>query len=491
MRLFRPSLFVVPAVLIAAMFLSVATSVSQYLLLDEYEKEEEEAVDPKAQTSEAPTIPSSVARKIKARQLDDFKGIVKVTFDVQGNYSDDFLVGRHTSVIDNRAGALAAETVQIVQGNQTNEVLDFVSASGAYYFMAISKRKISGNEIRLVKDENYTSLPVVITPDEVYYHVRDINSRSFDARKVSLTWQKIARTGLVYRVYRGTRRLDQYEKVKSAVKVGEVTDSGDYIDAGIEIPGIYYYAVTASETRGPERMYPFPDHNYTMLGVKVSGADVNENALFRIHTITAALHEKGVHVKWTYTGSIGGRFYRIFRAKTSLTTSRDVLEDMIISDVDITKKNFTDPMPEAGENYYGILPYGYTEEHTPLVRGMNITDNPVVIEKAKQEKLGKKEEPKVLDKKEKVQEDYGDVESVLHRTFFRGKYDRCVKELQNILPGTDNETDKAKAMLFIGRSYLEMGKYRKALDTLLLEEVNRHFPKESRFWRAQALRKIK
>lgn len=483
MRLFRPSFYLLFTVLVTGIIFTITPGVSQYLLLDEFEKEE---VDSKVDSGEAPAIPNSVARKITARQLDDFKGIVRITYEVQGNYSDDFLVGRGTSVIDNRAAALAAETVHISLGNQTNEVLDFVSASGAFYYMSLSKRRIAGNDIRLVKDENFTSLPVVITPDEVYYHVCDINSKTYDTQKVIINWQKIPRSGLIYRIYRGTRRLDQYEKVKSAVKVGEVSDGGEYTDAGIEIPGIYYYAVTAAEARGPERMYPFPDHNYTMLGVKVSGADVNENALFRIRTITAAPHAKGVLVKWSYSGTIGGRFYRIFRSKAALATSRDVIEEMIISDVDITKKSFTDPMPDPGENFYGILPYGYAEEHTPLVRGVNITDIPVMIEKAK---LDTNKSPKTV-RREKIPENYGDVDSVLHRTFFRGRFDRCVKELQNILPETDNETEKAKAMLFIGRSYLEMGKYRKALDTLLLEEVNRHFPKESRFWRAQALRKI-
>ncbi len=486
MRLTRTS----PAPLVAMIFISLLASLSplssQYLLLDEYDSQKEE-IDTKENGGE---VPFSVARKIKAQQLEGMKGVIRITFEVHGNYSDDFLVGRSTSMIDSKTASLAAETVQIVKSAQTNEVLDFVGASGAFYYTALSKRRIAGDNILLVKDENFTSLPVVITPEEVYYHVRDITAKTLDMRKVVVTWQKLPKTGLIYRVYRAARRLDQHEKLSGAVRILEAPDLAEYTDAGIEIPGTYFYAVVAMEPSRQERMYPFPGHNYTVEGVYVNGTGVSESALYKVRSIDASTENKGVRVNWTYTGTLGGRFYRIFRTTQIPGAAEEIPEEMFISDSDITKKSFFDPLPQAGDLYYGILPYGYLEEKTPLVRGINIIERAVKVETSRKEAeqdKAKKSDPALPDDAGKG----SDVDAVLHRTFFRGKFNRCVKELQNIIPAVDNDTDKARAKLFIARSYIEMGKYRKALDYLLLEDVTRHYPKESRFWQSQALRKIR
>jgi hypothetical protein len=88
-----------------------------------------------------------------------------------------------------------------------------------------------------------------------------------------------------------------------------------------------------------------------------------------------------------------------------------------------------------------------------------------------------------------LQEDSVDV--ILRRTFFKGKYGAAVKELQNIASRSDNKMEVSKASLFIARSYIEMGNYKKALEVLISSDVKKYFPKDMNFWEEFVLMRIK
>ena len=115
-----------------------------------------------------------------------------------------------------------------------------------------------------------------------------------------------------------------------------------------------------------------------------------------------------------------------------------------------------------------------------LVPGVNITRDPVII----------KEEIKKKAIKIDIAEP-DDIDRILRRTFFRGKYRNAIKELHNLIKHTDNEMVTAKAKLFIGRSNIELGEYRKALDYLFVSEVKKYFPKQATFWQEFALTRLK
>jgi hypothetical protein len=113
------------------------------------------------------------------------------------------------------------------------------------------------------------------------------------------------------------------------------------------------------------------------------------------------------------------------------------------------------------------------------------------------EKKAEQEAPKPLEKKkaavkkpERGPSQLDDVDIVLRRTFFKGLFRESVKELQGIVASSGDAREASKARLFIARSYIEMGQYRKALDMLILPEVKRYFPKDASFWEAFALTRI-
>jgi hypothetical protein len=121
-----------------------------------------------------------------------------------------------------------------------------------------------------------------------------------------------------------------------------------------------------------------------------------------------------------------------------------------------------------------------------------------LLDEVHKKEAEKKAEQEALEKKKAAAEksrqglfQLDDVDIVVRKTFFRGLFRQAIKELQIIISSTDNAREASKARLFIGRSYIEMGKYRKALDMLILPEVKRYFPKEASFWEAFALTRIR
>ena len=109
--------------------------------------------------------------------------------------------------------------------------------------------------------------------------------------------------------------------------------------------------------------------------------------------------------------------------------------------------------------------------------------------------LEKKEAP-VIKKEEPIQKKplpvaLDTVDAILQRTFFKGLFKEAIKELQNIVPHSDNKREISKARLFIARSHIEMSEHRKALDILISNDVKEYFPKDADFWEEFALTRIK
>ena len=80
-----------------------------------------------------------------------------------------------------------------------------------------------------------------------------------------------------------------------------------------------------------------------------------------------------------------------------------------------------------------------------------------------------------------------DRDAVLRETFFRERYPLALRRLEEVARSSTNEAEVAKARLFMGRSLVEMRRYRKAIDYFLMPDVRRHFPKEAEFWREYAI----
>jgi tetratricopeptide (TPR) repeat protein len=152
--------------------------------------------------------------------------------------------------------------------------------------------------------------------------------------------------------------------------------------------------------------------------------------------------------------------------------------------VNITKRQYQDSNPPSGKYYYALVPGNYAKnKEYSLTEGVNITADPVTTGKfvTVQEDAGDGEQ----------KEDSSNIDRVLNQTFFMGRYAAAITRLEQFIRSSESEYEIAKAKLFIGRSFIEQGRYIKALDYLLLPDVMRNFRNESRFWKNFALTRVR
>jgi hypothetical protein len=457
----------VPFIIIISLT-GVASLYSQFLEDEEEEKEKETIIKEKI------IVPDNIALNIKAQSTGAAgeKCSIRISWDLNPKYlSGDYVVARSNEVIDNPDKVRAARVIYTVKAAAKNVVVDSDCVPGAYYYVVLSKQSIIDNKIELFQDINYTVSPVVIGEAGSRLMVSKIKAELIDNTKVRLTWQQIDKTGIFYTVYRSVQPIDTETKLKEAEKVATKADAGEYLDEKISSPGTYYYAITAKVLDGKDNLSLVPDANFTVKGVAVGVALADK---IKIKSIAAKVDKGDVLVTWKVSGEEGSRRYRLFRTQRLLKKMRDVPSRDILLEVDAQEMQYKDKSPAPGKYYYGLLP-GTIGEKDPgnLTPGVNITRVPLTI-RGKQEKF----EP-------------DDVDGILQKTFFKGNYRGAIKALQDLLADSDNEEVAAKARLFIGRSYVELGRYKKSLDYLILSDVKKHYPKEADFWLEFALTRIK
>jgi len=63
--------------------------------------------------------------------------------------------------------------------------------------------------------------------------------------------------------------------------------------------------------------------------------------------------------------------------------------------------------------------------------------------------------------------------------------------LKKFLGTTDDKHDRAKAKLFIAKTYIEQHEYEKSIKLLDSEDLKEFFPEETKFWFEYAIRRLK
>lgn len=89
-----------------------------------------------------------------------------------------------------------------------------------------------------------------------------------------------------------------------------------------------------------------------------------------------------------------------------------------------------------------------------------------------------------------AQAESGTVSSIVRRQFDRGNYKQTVTELSRILPSLQGK-DAAKALYYIGRSCVELRRYRDAVGYFSDDDVRRYYPREADFWRDFSLERMR
>lgn len=455
----------VPLVLLMS-FTWAASLYPQFL-----EDEEEKAPDDMARSITAETPPAAP----------DGSCVIRVRWQLNPQFAgEEYIVAKSDSVIDTAEKVRAARVIATVKGAEQNSFDDSGCVPGSYYYVVLSKKSIVENRMGLFRDGNYTGEPAVIGARGEDLLVAGIAAAEIEKFKIRLAWVNPDMTGVYYYIYRSREAIDSVARLDAADKLGTVTDAEEFLDEGITEPGDYYYAVTARSLKGKENRSLVPGANFTTQGVAVRlSAPAPETVA--ITSISARAGGDGVIVGWNFTGRGEGNMHRLFRSAKLHTASGEVTDGEVLQEIDISRREYRDPVTLPGAYYYGLVPSGAAgSAAVELVPGVNITRTPVVIK----ERI-KRPEIKI----DLAETD--DIDRILRRTFFKGKYRNAIKELLNLLRRTDNKGVTAKAGLFIGRSYIELGEYRKSLDYLFAKDVKAYFPKQSAFWQDFALTRLK
>ncbi len=300
-----------------------------------------------------------------------------------------------------------------------------------------------------------------------------------------------------YEIYRAEEVIDSQLKLNFA-RLLHITNAETTIYTDTETgPGKYYYAVFARYNDGTVDINFAADTNYTRYPVMIV-------TLYRITAMESSFQDGKVTIKWNFTGNSGNDTVTIFKTDKCVRDSGALMPDSVIATANINTGSFTFEAPPEGLFYYGL--YLKNENHiVPFTTGINITSLPIGHKKEKKEETAADDKADVQDQKEEpleiekenlvVPEKEQKKEIVRHREtvtpeldyiisnyFYREEYGAAVKELNLFISETDNEYERAKARLYLARTYIELEEFSKSVKLLNMKDVRNFFPKEAEFW---------
>lgn len=512
---------ILAGVLISLPFLLNPSMVQSQFLVDDDEPVIEDHTEKKKQPVKKKRKPVYEAYNIEAKEIAGISNAILIAWDIKSGFMGDYIIGRSTVVPDSKERALAATTVKVISSRVRGVWIDSNLQAGNYYYVILAGKRAEKKEFDLARDVNYTSKSVDIKKKKVLVKIKnitDIRARLIGDNVIIISWNKLTEKGHTYTVYRSTSVLDSFERLDKAEKIAKLSDEGQYIDQNIVRGGTYFYAVSFKYLNGKEDRRLKPSDTYITTGIYAKPLPKKtKTEPYNIINIRAFRSGSGIRVAWDFSGKTGNKFMRLYRTRRQIRDMKGVNNDNVIADVDITQGKYIDKNPPDGKFYYGIVPYSSERKKKILiVSGINIIRKPVSVKGKVKKQIVKKVEPEKK-KTEKLIEDFndsliddepdyefkddetpeipaaesGDIEKIIKRTFFKDRFRDAIKELQAAVKGTDNKKEKALGRLFVGRSYIELGKYRKAVKILIDRNVASFYPKETAFWWEYATLRIK
>lgn len=419
---------------------------------------------------------------------------INVTWrEAKGNFK--YNIYRSKSMISSRDDLRVAEKVA---STEKNSCLDTNVPDYGTYFYAVTIT--DQNDIEYFTpsaNNNYTITGIYIKGRTL---TTPLNTGAFAGQNNSiivkweqghsLTGKRI--TG--YEIYRSEEIIDSQLKLKFA-KLLHIAGTSDtlYTDTS---PGYgkFYYAVFARYNDGTVDISFDSNNNFTRTPVIIVTP-------YRVTAMETELFEGKLILKWNYTGNSGNETLSIFRSARQAEDSGMLMPDSVFATENIKTGKFTTDIPARGFYYYGL----YIRDENNIVqfrKGVNISPEPLGIKdniiaddkKDGANEPGHKEEiiPDVEPEKDKSEEPQKTIKKkdepsreldyIINNIFYREQYASAVKELNLFISATDNDYDRAKARLYLARSYIELENFSKSVRLLNMKDVRKFFPEESEFW---------
>ncbi len=386
---------------------------------------------------------------------------------------------RSRSVINSRSELGVADKLTVTKDRDFSD--RNVPEYGSYYYAVTVVDKNGIEYFNPLPGKNFTTSGIYLKGKTLSSPL-NVGAYLGEGKSVIIKWVKSnSRTEKVlagYEIYRSEEMINSTFKLKFA-RLIKIADQHTVIYTDVNPgPGKFYYAVFPRYSDGSSDIGFDLDSNYTKTPVVIS-------IPYKIKKIDASYRNKTVTINWDYTGNSGTEKLRLFKSSSRKPGSREI-EKNIIGTESIKSKSFTVKNPESGIFYYGIIE-GKSIEGRELAAGVNITRSPLTI---KDSIINQKKDEKGKSVPEISAVD-GGLNSIIKRTFYRGRYRLAVKELINFIRQSDNESSKAEALLFIGKSYIELEEYERGIRYLSIPDVKKNFSHEALFWRDFALKRLK
>ncbi len=533
------------------------------------------------------TYPDHIAYNIKAERIPLSANAVKVTWEMNRNFSGDFVIGRSESPFNSIDDILKAKLIGISNPSLEGMITDKNLQQGKeYYYAVIAKEKLLKREIELLNNVNFTSAPVSLfaEPDMVKAIRADTQRQG-----IRIRWDGGSAKNIKFNIYRSRSAINSNPELTVSSKLATVSDSV-YTDTTVPEFGAFFYAVTVTDKNGIEYFTPVPGQNFTANGIfikensistplnvaafpgadgailirwekaatasdkEITGYEVYRsgeiiNSFFKLkdsrlititdreatsysdrisdggdfyyavlprysdgtvdinfdsgliftrvpvsikkpYKITGIKGERvngKIQITWEYTGNQGMEILKVIRTG-EIPSSSSSIENMIIGSVNITEGKYLVDDKDGNDYHYGLIS-DTAEQGLVFIVGLNITAI-IPAQKNKIDISGIEEEIPGPDMKNDTAPE-SSLSRIIRIYFYSGRYHLASKELNKFISSTDNNRDRALARLFLGKSYIEIKDYSRAILILSSRDVQRAYPEESRFWTEFAMLRLK
>jgi len=391
---------------------------------------------------------------------------------------------RSKSQISSKGELEVAEKLSTIENNDSF-IDKNISDYGTYFYAVTVTDKHGVEYFTPGMDKNYTSNGIYLkgnaltTPLNIGAFIADKNS-------IIIKWIKAAsRTGKEiqgYEIYRSDEIINSLFRLKFS-KLIQIVDNKTfiYIDKGLTA-GKYFYAVFPRYSDGTVDINFGQDSNFTKNPLLIASP-------FKIIAVNYESSDKKITLRWNYTGNAGNEILSVFKSLRLPTSSKSVSDNEIIGTENIKSGKYVIDNPPAGSFYYGLLLIHNNNETLKFVRGKNITTVPV---DSAVDSISSKKENLPGEDKDQTDEYYDNsLDYIIYSTYYKGEYALALKELKKFLRTTDDKHDRAKAKLFIAKTYIEQHEYERSIKLLDSEDLKEFFPEETKFWFEYAIRRLK
>ncbi|HNV48868.1 MAG TPA: hypothetical protein PKJ16_17625 [Spirochaetota bacterium] len=378
----------------------------------------------------------------------------------------------------------AAERLATVSDGSERFIDRAINRSGDYYY-AVTTRDSAGNEdLQLVPYQSYTANGLYVDLKSLS-PVSGIQAELYGDRAVRIMWSGSGSSISGYRVYRSNEPINSRERLSRARLVGDSTmHRTELFDRNLR-NGSYYYAVLPLLGDGTTDTTLVERVNFTIDPVRIGTA-----ARLALKSIRARTAGSGITVSWSVSGAPGTEKYILVRSTERLVSAADLEGGTFLRNVDISRGSYPDENPPVGRLYYALVPENYASiKGFRLVSGRNVTAQPVSItgDDRDRDRAGTVTE----ESEDEYDATAQSVDRVLKKYFYPGKYQLALQHLKPIAKKSESAFERAKAKLYIGRTLIEMRKYNRALDYLLVRDVKKYFPEDSEFWSKYAIQRVR